>query len=54
VKYFKIKKPFSKMPKGLELSGSPGRSIGRTFTIVFKLPNPLDYVRSGGTSGSSS
>ncbi|GAH09216.1 unnamed protein product, partial [marine sediment metagenome] len=27
------------------LPGSPGRSIGRTFRIVFKLPNPLDYVR---------
>jgi hypothetical protein len=26
--------------------GSPGRSISRTFSILFKLPNPLDYIRS--------
>ena len=28
------------MPKDWKLSGSPGRSIGRTFHIVFKFPNP--------------
>jgi len=28
------------MPKGLELASSPGRSIDRTFRIVFYIPNP--------------
>jgi hypothetical protein len=41
------------MPKGWEWSGSPDKSIGRTFHIVFKLPNPLDDVRSGEISSSS-
>jgi len=32
-------------PKGWKLSGSPRRSIGRTFRIVFKLPNPKGKLK---------
>jgi hypothetical protein len=31
MKIFKYKKPFSKMPKGWELSGSPDRTIIELF-----------------------
>jgi len=39
MKIFKNKKALQQKAKGLESLGSPGRSIGRTFNIVFKLQN---------------
>jgi len=42
---FLICKNPSAKAKGLEMSGSSRRSIGRTFRIVFKLPNPKGKLK---------
>ena len=36
---YKKEKTLQQMPKGWKWSGSPRRSIGRTFRIVFKFAN---------------
>jgi len=41
----KNKKALQQMPKCWKWSGSPRRSIGRTFRIVFKLPNPKGKLK---------
>jgi hypothetical protein len=40
-----MKKSPSAKAKGLEISGSPRRSIGRTFRIVFKFANYKGKVK---------